>query len=160
MTTWSDRTVSLAGGPLELSLFDRQDLAEISSPDYLGERLIACHGQSWAAERAAHRQRLLTATEAELTKIEGVVTAGRPKDPPRSASAPEGHQQAESRQDHGFTPLSRRNCGLRCVALRNHMPTRRSRLDPVGCASGEFPRLHTWEGIRCEAAQGSRYLRI
>jgi len=69
------------GGPLQLSLFDRQDLAEISSPDYPGERLIACHNPALAAERAAHRQRLLTATEAELAKIESMVTAGRLADP-------------------------------------------------------------------------------
>jgi len=69
------------GGPLQLSLFDRQDLAEISSPDYPGERLIACHNPALAAERAAHRQRLLAATEAELAKIESMVTAGRLADP-------------------------------------------------------------------------------
>ena len=69
------------GGPLQLSLFDTQDLAEISSPDYPGERLIACHNPFLAAERAAHRERLLAATEAELAKIEGMVTAGRLTDP-------------------------------------------------------------------------------
>jgi hypothetical protein len=69
------------GGPLQLSLFDRQDLAEISSPDYPGERLIACHNPALAAERAAHRERLLAATEAELAKIESMVTAGRLTDP-------------------------------------------------------------------------------
>jgi hypothetical protein len=69
------------GGPLQLSLFDTQDLAEISSPDYPGERLIACHNPVLEADRAAHRQRLLAATEAELAKIEGMVTAGRLADP-------------------------------------------------------------------------------
>ena len=64
-------------GPLQMSLFDTQDLAEISSPDYPGERLIACHNPLLAAERAAHRERLLAATEAELAKIGGMVTAGR-----------------------------------------------------------------------------------
>jgi hypothetical protein len=69
------------GGPLQMSLFDTQDLAEISSPDYPGERLIACHNPVLEAERAAHRERLLAATEAELTKITGMVEAGRLKDP-------------------------------------------------------------------------------
>jgi Transposase DDE domain len=69
------------GGPLQLSLFDDQDLAEISSPDYPGERLIACHNPVLEAERAAHRQRLLAATETELAKIAGMVQAGRLKDP-------------------------------------------------------------------------------
>ncbi len=68
-------------GPLQLSLFDRQDLAEISSPDYPGERLIACHNPALEAERAAHRERLLAATEAELAKIASTVEAGRLADP-------------------------------------------------------------------------------
>jgi hypothetical protein len=69
------------GGPLQLSLFDDQDLAEISSPDYPGERLIACHNPVLAEERKAHRERLLAATETELAKITGMVQAGRLKDP-------------------------------------------------------------------------------
>jgi hypothetical protein len=69
------------GGPLQMSLFDTQDLAEISSPDYPGERLIACHNPALAEERKAHRERLLTATEAELAKITALVDAGRLKDP-------------------------------------------------------------------------------
>jgi Transposase DDE domain len=68
-------------GPLQMSLFDTQDLAEISSPDYPGERLIACHNPLLEAERAAHRERLLSATEAELVKIAAMVEAGRLKDP-------------------------------------------------------------------------------
>jgi hypothetical protein len=39
------------GGPLQLSLFDDRDLAEISSPDYPGERLIVCRNPLLAAER-------------------------------------------------------------------------------------------------------------
>ena len=69
------------GGPLQLGLFDQQDLAEISSPDYPGERLIACHNPFLAQERAAHRERLLAATQAELAKITTLVEAGRLKDP-------------------------------------------------------------------------------
>ena len=68
-------------GPLQMSLFDTQDLAEISSPDYPGERLIACHNPALEAERAAHRERLLAATEAELAKIQGMAEAGRLTDP-------------------------------------------------------------------------------
>ena len=71
------------GGPLQMSLFDDQDLAEISSPDYPGERLIACRNPFLAEERAAKRQRLLAATEAELTRIAATVEAGRLKDPAR-----------------------------------------------------------------------------
>ncbi len=56
-------------GVIQPSLFDATDLAEISSPDYPGERLIACHNPLLASERARTRQELLAATEAELDKI-------------------------------------------------------------------------------------------
>jgi hypothetical protein len=69
------------GGPLQLSLFDEQDLAEITSPDYPGERLITCRNPFLAAERARKRRDLLAATEDELGKIAAQVTAGRLKDP-------------------------------------------------------------------------------
>jgi Transposase DDE domain len=68
-------------GPLQLSLFDEQDLAEISSPAYPGERLIACRNPFLAAERARKREDLLQATEDDLAKIAARVTAGRLKDP-------------------------------------------------------------------------------
>lgn len=54
---------------LQLSLFDEQDLAEIHSPDYPGERLIACRNPFLADERARKREDLLQATEQKLNKI-------------------------------------------------------------------------------------------
>jgi hypothetical protein len=69
------------GGPLQLGLFDQQDLAEIHSPDYPGERLVACRNPLLAQERARKRQDLLAATEALLGKVEQQVAAGRLKDP-------------------------------------------------------------------------------
>src|SRR5205809_3212816 len=57
------------GGDLQLTLFDTQDLAEITSPDFPGERLIACMNPFLAAERARKRESLLAATEADLAKI-------------------------------------------------------------------------------------------
>jgi hypothetical protein len=69
------------GGPLQLSLFDEQDLAEITSPDYPGERLIACRNPFLAAERARKRADLLAATEDDLGKVAAQVSAGRIKDP-------------------------------------------------------------------------------
>ncbi|HEY0999560.1 MAG TPA: IS1634 family transposase, partial [Streptosporangiaceae bacterium] len=69
------------GGALQLSLFDQQDLAEIESPDYPGERLICCRNPFLAAERARKRQDLLAATEQDLGKIAAQVTARRIKDP-------------------------------------------------------------------------------
>src|SRR5512135_155245 len=68
-------------GPLQLSLFDEQDLAEISSPDFPGERLIACRNPHEAAKRARTRTELLQATEADLGKIAAQVQAGRLRDP-------------------------------------------------------------------------------
>jgi Transposase DDE domain len=68
-------------GPLQLSLFDEQDLAEISSPDFPGERLIACRNPHEAAKRARTRQELLAATEADLSAIAARAAAGRIKDP-------------------------------------------------------------------------------
>jgi Transposase DDE domain len=65
------------GGPLQMSLFDQTDLAEISSPDYPGERLIACRNPFLADERARKREDLLTATAADLAKIKAAVDAGR-----------------------------------------------------------------------------------
>jgi len=69
------------GGPLQLSLFDEQDLAEIESADYPGERLICCRNPFLAGERARKRQDLLAATEQELGKIAAQAQAGRIKDP-------------------------------------------------------------------------------
>ena len=62
-------------------LFDEQDLAEITSPDFPGERLIACRNPFEAAKRARTREELLAATEADLAQIAAQVAAGRIKDP-------------------------------------------------------------------------------
>ena len=64
-------------GPLQLSLFDEQDLAEITSPDFPGERLIACRNPVLAADRARTREDLLAATEKLLAPLIARVQAGR-----------------------------------------------------------------------------------
>jgi hypothetical protein len=64
-------------GPLQLSLFDEQDLAEITSPDFPGERLIACCNPALAGERARKREALLAATEKDLAPVIARVAAGR-----------------------------------------------------------------------------------
>jgi hypothetical protein len=63
-------------GPLQMSLFDTHDLAEITHPDYPGERLIACRNPALAHQRARKREDLLAATEALLDKLTARVTAG------------------------------------------------------------------------------------
>jgi hypothetical protein len=64
-------------GPLQMSLFDQANLAEISHPDYPGERLVACRNPALAAERARKRLALLEATDTELAKVVAAVAAGR-----------------------------------------------------------------------------------
>jgi hypothetical protein len=56
-------------GALQLSLFDEQNLFEITHPDYPGERLVCCHNPALADERARKRNELLAATEKELQTI-------------------------------------------------------------------------------------------
>ncbi len=68
-------------GALQLSLFDEADLAEITSPDFPGERLVACKNPFLEAERARKRESLLQATEADLAKI--AAAAGRERRPLR-----------------------------------------------------------------------------
>jgi hypothetical protein len=64
-------------GALQLSLFDTQDLFEISSPEFPGEPLVCCHNPALAEKRARKRQDLLAATEKELTPI--AAATGRAK---------------------------------------------------------------------------------
>jgi len=67
-------------GTLQLSLFDEQNLAEIRSPAYPGERLVACYNPLLAEERKRKREELLTVTEKELARI-GQAVARRRKTP-------------------------------------------------------------------------------
>ena len=64
-------------GALQLSLFDQTDLAEITHPDYPGERLVACMNPLLEAERARKRESLLVATEADLAKIAAATQRAR-----------------------------------------------------------------------------------
>jgi hypothetical protein len=68
--------LAAADGPLQMSLFDTQDLAEIAHPDYPDERLIACRNPALAQERARKRRDLLAATDKELTRIADRVERG------------------------------------------------------------------------------------
>ena len=62
-------------GHLQLGLFDERNLIELSSPDYPGERLMACRNPELARLRAHKREQLLCATERNLTKIKARVDA-------------------------------------------------------------------------------------
>ena len=63
-------------GHLQLDLFDERNLLELTSPDYPGERLVACRNPSLATKRARTREELLGATERALAKIRTRVVAG------------------------------------------------------------------------------------
>lgn len=68
------QALAAENGPLQLSLFDERDLAEISAPEmFPGERLIVCRNRELAAERARKREELLTATERDLGRLEAQV---------------------------------------------------------------------------------------
>jgi hypothetical protein len=67
----------LAEGAIQPTLFDETSMAEITHPDYPGERLIACYNPFLAAERARKRGELLDATEAELQKIDQATRRAR-----------------------------------------------------------------------------------
>lgn len=56
-------------GVIQLSLFDETDLAEITHPDYPGERLVVCRNPALAEQRARKRVELLEATEAALEEV-------------------------------------------------------------------------------------------
>ena len=71
------KTLAAAGGPLQPTLFDEQNLAEITHPDYPGERLVACRNPFLADERARKRSELLAATEAIIAPVIAAVAAGR-----------------------------------------------------------------------------------
>src|ERR1700742_3137805 len=77
------RQLAAEGGPLQLSLFDTRDMAEISSPDYPGERLVVCKNPLLAEERRRKRDELLALTEVDLRKVEARVA--REKNPLRRA---------------------------------------------------------------------------
>ncbi|HEX7398618.1 MAG TPA: IS1634 family transposase, partial [Candidatus Limnocylindrales bacterium] len=63
-------------GDLQLGLFDERNLAEITSPDFPGERLVVCRNPALAAERARKREALLGATETALGTVAGMVGRG------------------------------------------------------------------------------------
>ena len=67
----------LEQGHLQLGLFDERNLLELRSPDYPGERLVACRNPELARLRAHKREELLLATERNLAKIKARVDAGK-----------------------------------------------------------------------------------
>jgi transposase len=71
------RALAEDGGPLQLTLFDQRDLVEIESPDYPGQRLVACRNPALAEERARKRGELLDATQRDLQSLQERVRRSR-----------------------------------------------------------------------------------
>jgi hypothetical protein len=71
------QALAAQNGPLQMSLFDDRDMAEITSPAYPDERLVVCHNPLLGAERARKREDLLAATEASLRKLAARVQRAR-----------------------------------------------------------------------------------
>jgi len=75
----------VSAGSIQLSLFDKQNLAEVTDPGYPGERLVVCHNPLLAERRARKREDMLQATEKMLNKI--VAATRRDRLPLRGAAA-------------------------------------------------------------------------
>jgi hypothetical protein len=71
------KLLAAEGGPLQPSLFDERDMAEITAEAFPGERLIVCRNPELAAERSRKRQELLDATEVELQKVQAMTVRAR-----------------------------------------------------------------------------------
>ena len=117
-------------GQLQLGLFDERNLIELDSPDYPGERLVACRNPELARLRAHKREALLLATEHNLEKIKARVDATK------LAGADE--------------------IGLRVGKLINQYKVAKHFELAIGDASFTFQRKH--ERITAEAALDGIYI--
>ena len=117
-------------GHLQLGLFDQRNLIELSSPDYPGERLVACRNPELARLRTHKREELLLATEKSLAKIKARVDAAK------LAGADE--------------------IGLRVGKLVNQYKVAKHFELAIGDASFTFERKH--ERIAAEAALDGIYI--
>jgi len=77
------KTLAADDGPLQMGLFDDHDLAEITHPDYAGQRLIACRNPALATLRVGKRESRIAATEALLATIEPEPKRGTAQAPTR-----------------------------------------------------------------------------
>src|SRR5438093_5135803 len=119
-------------GCLQLSLFDHQNLAEIHSPDFPGERLVACHNPLLATERHRKRQELLAATETELSRIS---------------------RQVKRRTR---TPLTEAEIGLKVGRVLNHY--KMAKHFTVEIADGQFQWARNVEAIQREQQLDGLYV--
>lgn len=120
------------GGHLQLSLFDQRNLAEIQSPDYPGERLMACYNPLLAAQRQRRREELLAATEKQLERIVAEV------------------------KRRTRTPLSAEAIGLKVGRVLNRYKVGKHFETKI--ADGEFGWSRRAESIRSEAELDGIYV--
>jgi hypothetical protein len=119
-------------GSLQLSLFDTQNLAEITAPAYPGERLIACFNPLLAAERQRTRVALLDATERAYAKIAREVARRRK------------------------TPLTAAEIGVKVGRVRDRFKV--GKHFTLTIADGVFQWARNADAIRREAALDGLYV--
>lgn len=119
-------------GSLQLSLFDEQNLAEITAPEYPGERLVACFNPLLAEERCRKREALLDATEGAFAKIAREVARRRK------------------------TPLTAAEIGVKVGRVRDRFKV--GKHFDLTIAEGEFRWARREGAIRGEAALDGIYV--
>jgi hypothetical protein len=131
-------------GAIQMSLFDTANLAEITHPDYPGERLVVCRNPILAEQRARKREDLLQATEDALNKLSATVAAGRLKDHTKIAVRA-GRLVAKYKMakhfdltvDQGALSWSRRTEQIQAEAATDSIYVVRTSLRPNEIGSGE-----------------------
>ena len=134
-------------GQLQLGLFDERNLLELSSPDYPGERLVACRNPELAKLRAHKREELLAATESEPGEDQGPSGRGQAHRPGRDRRA-RGQGRSTSTRSPSTSSSAIGDSG---VYLRAHSPTA-SPPKPRSTASTSSAlqcRRHRWTRADC-----------
>ena len=119
-------------GRLPRSLFDERNLAEISSPEFPGERLIACYNPLLADQRRQRREELLAATERDLKRLAAEVARRTKKPLGKADDRLEGRQDHRPPQDGQALRVDDRGRGV-------SIPPRRG-VDRAGTATGRHLR--------------------
>lgn len=133
-------------GDLQLTLFGQTGLAEITSPDFPGERLVACMNPFLEAERARKRESLLAATEADLATIAAACT--RARQPLRGADkiAVRVDRVLRSRKVASTSPSRSPTTACAMSAARTPSPPRQSLTASTCWAPASRPA--TWTAVR------------
>ena len=133
-------------GDLQLTLFDVQDLAEITSPEFPGERLVACMNPFLEAERARKRESLLKATEADLGKIAAACTRARARLHGKDKIAVRADRVLTGARSPSTSPSRSPMTASATPAIRTPSPRRQSSTASTCCAPAS--RSVTWTAAR------------